>query len=140
MLRRRGAVLLRAALLLALGWLALIFAALLRWMQEVEAPHGRLLFPALGAGALLVAAGMPARRKSHWIGRGFLIGLAVLTGLAPGVRILATFAPPRLAAPEAVVDIWRARASAGRKGTADAAYAGRTAPGRSLLGGAPAYG
>ena len=87
-------------LALALAWFALISAALLRWMQQVEAPHGRLLFPALSAWALLTAAGMRRRPRGHWANRAFLLALASLTTLAPGARLLATFAPPRLAAPE----------------------------------------
>jgi 4-amino-4-deoxy-L-arabinose transferase-like glycosyltransferase len=93
----------RDTLFLAISWLVLIVAALLRWMQQVEAPHGRLLFPALSAWALILAAGMRSRQKSEWIGRGFLMSMAVLTMLAPGARILATFTPPRLRAPEAVM-------------------------------------
>ncbi len=46
-----------AILLLAVLWCLGVLAALLRWMQQVEAPHGRLLFPALGAWGLLVAVG-----------------------------------------------------------------------------------
>jgi 4-amino-4-deoxy-L-arabinose transferase-like glycosyltransferase len=44
-------------LLLAVVWWLLVFVALLQWMRQVEAPHGRLLFPAIGAGALLVVGG-----------------------------------------------------------------------------------
>jgi 4-amino-4-deoxy-L-arabinose transferase-like glycosyltransferase len=44
--------------LLSAVWLGGITFALLRWMLLVEAPHGRLLFPALTAWALLVALGL----------------------------------------------------------------------------------
>jgi len=90
----------RAALTLALAWFALISVALLRWMQRVEAPHGRLLFPALSAWALLTAAGMQRLPRGHGANRVFLLALVSLATLAPGARLLATFAPPRLAAPE----------------------------------------
>jgi hypothetical protein len=43
---------------LALVWCGCILAALLQWMRPVEAPHGRLLFPAIGAWALLTANGV----------------------------------------------------------------------------------
>ncbi len=43
--------------LLAL-WFLIVFAALLRWMQLVEAALGRLLFPAIGAIAVLTTAGL----------------------------------------------------------------------------------
>jgi hypothetical protein len=64
-------------------------------MQLVGAPHGRLLFPALSAWAIFVAAGAREVRGA-WIGRGFLLILVILTTLAPGARLLTTFAPPRL--------------------------------------------
>jgi len=43
--------------LLAL-WVLMVFAALLRWMQLVEAALGRLLFPAIGAIAVLTTWGL----------------------------------------------------------------------------------
>jgi len=94
----------RAVLILALSWLMLILAALLRWMQQVEAPHGRLLFPALSAWALILAAGMRPHQKHGWRSRGLVISMACLAMLAPGARILATFAPPRLKTSDAVMD------------------------------------
>jgi len=75
-------------------WLGGIFTALLQWMRQVEAPHGRLLFPAIGAWALLTATGL--RQLEAKLQKGLLLGLVALTALAPGARILATFAPPRL--------------------------------------------
>ncbi len=78
---------------LALGWLIIIACLLLRWMRVVEAPHGRLLFPAIGAWAALMTAGLSSL-PGAW--RRSLLGvMAVLAALAPGSRILATFAPPR---------------------------------------------
>jgi hypothetical protein len=85
-------------LTLALVWLGTILAALLHWMRQVQAPHGRLLFPAIGAWALLLAAGARRTRPAPTLsptGRAVLILLFVVTALAPGARILATFAPPR---------------------------------------------
>ncbi len=80
-------------------WLIAIGAALAHWMTLVEAPHGRLLFPALSAWALILALGLRSIASRHQrIGRlltTVLLGLtAGLTTLAPGARILATFAPP----------------------------------------------
>lgn len=92
----------RMALILTIGWMMAIFAALLRWMQQVEAPHGRLLFPVIGAWALWLTAGMQIPRKGRWVSRGFLMSMAILAALAPGTRILATFAPPRLYKPATV--------------------------------------
>ncbi len=91
--------------LLSAGWCAAIGVALLLWMREVAAPHGRLFFPAIGAWALLVAYGV-AQKSAHPVwrawGRGLLLGMAVLAALAPGARIQAAFAPPRLYAPQRV--------------------------------------
>ncbi|MCD6286052.1 MAG: glycosyltransferase family 39 protein [Anaerolineae bacterium] len=94
---------------MATCWFTGIALALLRWMQQVEAPHGRLLFPAIGAWALLLALGV--RQIGLWrprIGRRYQTGLitagVVLTTLAPGGRILATFMPPRLQAPNTILD------------------------------------
>ncbi len=92
---------------LALLWLSGIVAALVHWMQEVEAPHGRLLFPALGAWALLVGLGLRQlvayrRRIGQVVTRAVPASFVVLAALAPGARIATTFAPPRLEPPEEV--------------------------------------
>jgi 4-amino-4-deoxy-L-arabinose transferase-like glycosyltransferase len=88
---------------LALGWMGTIVVALLRWMQMVEAPHGRLLFPAIGAWALWLTLGLKPINPHPILSRGartLLLGaLATLAALAPGARLLATYAPPRLRDP-----------------------------------------
>ncbi|MBN2392400.1 MAG: glycosyltransferase family 39 protein [Anaerolineae bacterium] len=86
-------------------WLAAIGVALLYWMRNVGAPHGRLLFPAVGAWAVLVAYGVYQESVSPvWraLGRVLILSMAVLATLAPGARIQAAFAPPRLYAPQQV--------------------------------------
>jgi hypothetical protein len=40
------------------AWIALMFAALVYWMQMTQAPHGRLFFPALPALAILMTWGL----------------------------------------------------------------------------------
>ncbi len=94
---------------MAACWFTGIGVALLRWMQQVQAPHGRLLFPAIGAWAVLLALGV--RQIGLWcprVGRRYQTVLitagVVLATLAPGARILATFAPPRLRVPETILD------------------------------------
>lgn len=94
-------------LTLLIIWGAGIIAALLSWMRQVQAPHGRLLFPAIGAWALLTSWGLRVYASRYpqimraW--RAILLGmLATMTALAPGARILATFAPPRLRSASAV--------------------------------------
>lgn len=94
---------------MAACWLAAIAVALLRWMQQVEAPHGRLLFPAIGAWALLLTLGVhQIGLRRPRVGRRcqtvLIISGTVLATLAPGARIVATFAPPRLQAPETILD------------------------------------
>ncbi len=88
----------RRVFLLASAWWLLVFAALLQWMRQVEAPHGRLLFPAIGAWALLLVGGWVALPQ-RWLRPLFLIGLAVLSLLTPWVVIRPAFAPPQLTSP-----------------------------------------
>ena len=91
--------------LFSAAWLAAIGVALLYWMRNVGAPHGRLLFPAIGAWAVLVAYGVYQKSAPLvWraLGWGLILSMAVLAALAPGARIQAAFAPPRLYAPRQV--------------------------------------
>jgi 4-amino-4-deoxy-L-arabinose transferase-like glycosyltransferase len=88
---------------LAAAWWALILAALFQWMRQVEAPHGRLLFPALGAWALLLVGGwaaLPPLRRP-WLRPGALLltGMVVLSLVAPWTVIRPAFAPPQLLSP-----------------------------------------
>ena len=94
----------------ATAWFGGIFAALLHWMRQVAAPHGRLLFPAIGAWAVLVAAGgmrksQVASRKSEIRGllKMLLGGMVMLATLAPALRIWRALGPPRLRSPEVVL-------------------------------------
>jgi hypothetical protein len=93
--------------LLAAGWCLVVLVALLRWMQQVEAPHGRLLFPALGAGALLLVVGwsnLISFRGSSLASRYVLfvpvVGLLLLALSVPFAVIRPAFALPRLVSPE----------------------------------------
>jgi hypothetical protein len=74
-------------------WGALVFAALLQWMRQVEAPHGRLLFPAVGAGAILLVGGWSALGSS-WPRRLALSGLCGLSLLTPWLVIRPALTPP----------------------------------------------
>ncbi len=88
--------------LLAAVWWLLVLAALLHWMRQVEAPHGRLLFPAIGAFALLLVGGwavLPQPRFTFHVSRFSLVGFAILSLLAPWLVIRPAFAPPRLISP-----------------------------------------
>lgn len=88
----------RAILLLALVWWALMVAALLEWMRRVEAPHGRLLFPALAAQTVLLVGGWAALPHLPFpqITLAFLLVLNLLT---PPAVIRPAFAPPALTSP-----------------------------------------
>lgn len=99
-------------LLLSVIWTGGIAAAVFLWMRSVEAPHGRLLFPALGTLALLMTAGMleaqsNKRGRLSLAAKGFLLLLSATTTLAPGTRILAAFMPPRRYSPEKIADTVR---------------------------------
>jgi hypothetical protein len=96
-------------LLLVAGWCLAVLVALLRWMQQVEAPHGRLLFPALGAWGLLLAVGWwglfphwsvwRAGAGAHISHYALLIpvaGLLLLSSIVPFAVIQPAFALPRL--------------------------------------------
>jgi hypothetical protein len=94
-----------AIYLLALVWFLAVLAALLRWVQQVQAPHGRLLFPALGAWGLLLAAGwagLPAKpgRFNRFLPLVPVVGLMLLSLLVPFAIIRPAFAPPRLLSPQ----------------------------------------
>ena len=54
--RARGRETVAVAALLA--WMLLVLAAFVRWVSATDQPHGRLLFPALPAFALLVCLGL----------------------------------------------------------------------------------
>lgn len=93
----------RIIYLLCAFWLLGIFAALLQWMRQVEAPHGRLLFPAIGAWAGLLAMGLSGTERPRRQHQALLLLLLVVVAtLAPGARILATFAPPKLISPTVI--------------------------------------
>ncbi len=103
---------------LAAVWCALVFAALLAWMRQIQAPHGRLLFPAIGAWAMLLVGGWLALPRltlrtsrltshasrltshaSHIPYPALSLCLALLSLVTPFLVIRPAFAPPRLMAP-----------------------------------------
>lgn len=81
----------RWPLLILLLWLLLVVASLVRWAQ-INHPQGRLLFPAIGAFAVLAAAGLVAALPTRWRALGVPTLCALLT-------IPALFAPLRWIAP-----------------------------------------
>jgi hypothetical protein len=81
-------------------WCGAVFASLLRWNQQVAAPHGRLLFPMLGAFAVLIVAGL-ARLPRPRIVLGITIaGFSLLSLAVPFVYIGPAYAHPTLFPPD----------------------------------------
>ncbi|MCX7856002.1 MAG: glycosyltransferase family 39 protein, partial [Anaerolineae bacterium] len=84
------------------GWFLLVLIGWMRWDMMTHAAGGRLLFPALPAIALLMAAGIARLTRWRWLIPGTavalaLLALAVIAGILP-----AFFAPPPLRSPDAV--------------------------------------
>lgn len=100
-----------SVVLLAL-WVVIVFVALLRWMQLVEAALGRLLFPAIGAIAALITLGLTelaayasnlvslasdaAQRVSYTILSLFTGGLLCAAAVSPFTAIKPAYAKPPL--------------------------------------------
>ncbi len=79
------------------AWVAVEFVELLRWMMLTQAPHGRLLFPALPALMLLLVLGL-----TQWVPNQFrpliastpATALFALAAAAPFVILLPAYAYP----------------------------------------------
>lgn len=84
-------------LLVLAAWIGIIFLALVQWMIQVDAPYGRLLFPAIPAIAALLVLGwmqlVPAPGQLILL-RGVPIALFVLAVLAPFLIIQPAYALP----------------------------------------------
>jgi hypothetical protein len=134
-------------LILSAAWCGAVFLALLQWMRQVEAPHGRLLFPAIGAWALLTAVGwehLPWPREAR---SGVLLALVLLNLLTPfshppGFRPAAPFGPGggHACGEWAAVDVRRDHTAAGRRSRPPLGGAGGGADGARLLDRAGPYG
>ena len=83
-----------------LGWLVawwvMVFVSLLRWLTIAKGGHGRLLFPAIAAAALVLAAGWraalptplrPRLRRGRRRRDGASVGLRPAGSGAPGLRL-----------------------------------------------------
>ena len=84
------------------AWLAVVLVSLLRWMSLIKAAQGRLLFPALGAVAVLTAWGLAqlAPRRPHVILGPVVLFLALTAALLPPLVIAPAYAPPRPLPPD----------------------------------------
>lgn len=79
------------------AWIGVIFLALVQWMIQVDAPYGRLLFPALPAIAPLLVIGwgqLLSERGKGIFYRVVPIALVALAALAPFLFILPAYALP----------------------------------------------
>ncbi|MBI5302825.1 MAG: phospholipid carrier-dependent glycosyltransferase [Chloroflexi bacterium] len=95
----------KSQILIPLAWLVLIFAALVRWMIVTQAPHGRLMFPALPAIAVLLVFGLTQWQiaNSKWrmarvlslVHLTFVIFLFALASLAPLMILRPAYAYPQ---------------------------------------------
>ncbi len=111
----------RTTLLLAAAWSTMVLAALLQWMRQVGAPHGRLLFPAIAAWAVLMVAGWTNCRlpiadstfNIRILNLEFTVGnlpfvlpvcLLLLSLLTPWLVIRPAFAAPQLLTPARAVE------------------------------------
>jgi 4-amino-4-deoxy-L-arabinose transferase-like glycosyltransferase len=84
------------------AWIALMFAALVYWMQTTQAPHGRLFFPALPALAVLIIGGLTQFSISGFrlsnlpfVHLSFIIFLFALATLAPFGILQPAYAYPQ---------------------------------------------
>lgn len=92
-----SALLDHAPLLVLAAWTLIVFAALLRWMVQTQAPHGRLLFPALPALAPLLVIGwmqlVPVRARTRVLSA-VSLALFLFALLAPFVLLAPAYAYP----------------------------------------------
>ncbi len=74
-IRRRGRWPLQVITMLSVlvAWVVLVLLALIRWTSLTYASQGRLLFPAIGALAVLVAFGLAGWLPRRWQGRGLAV-------------------------------------------------------------------
>lgn len=107
-IRRSRCAMRHSQFALLVGWLGMMFAALVFWMQTTQAPHGRLLFPALPALAVLLVGGLGQFQRSALSGQrsrftllGLVLPFAVLlfacSALAPFLILQPAYTyPPTL--------------------------------------------
>lgn len=86
-------------------WCGAILASFLRWNQQVEAPHGRLLFPMMGALAVLLVAGLARLPKPRMVLSVVAAGFLMLSVAAPFAFIRPAYAWPELVPPEQIRNV-----------------------------------
>lgn len=88
-----------SSILLLIIWVLLVSIALIRWTSQTYASQGRLLFPAIGAVAVLMAIGlagwMPQRLQRYGLAT-VMVVLVTLAGTMPFTVIAPAYAKPPL--------------------------------------------
>lgn len=87
-----------APFLILASWVLVVFISLLRWMMVTQAPHGRLLFPALPAVAPLLVVGwmhwVPGRLQSR-AAQLIAVAVSIPAFLAPFLILAPAYAYPQ---------------------------------------------
>ena len=86
----------RGIVLLLGGWTGLIVAALIRWIQLLDAAIGRLLFPAIAALSILLVMGWWQWSRRTWLVALVPAALSVLSILALPFIMVTAYAKPVL--------------------------------------------
>lgn len=90
------------------AWVLIVFVALARWMMQTQAPHGRLLFPALPALAPLIAMGwtqITPRVAKRSLVRIAPVALCLFALFAPFVLLAPAYALPQFLSEDSVASI-----------------------------------
>ena len=93
---RQNAETQRPIMLVLWAWLAIIVVSLLRWVQLIVAPLGRLAFPALPAIAVLMAVGWTTitPRRAAWLSACLPLLLLALSAVALPAILLPAYTRP----------------------------------------------
>ena len=86
-------------LLVLAAWVLVVLVALIRWTSQTMASQGRLVFPAIGAIAVLVAFGLAGWLPRRWQGRGLAavgVALFLVAAAIPFTVIAPAYAKPQI--------------------------------------------
>jgi hypothetical protein len=98
-LRREANLLPKWIAVILIIWAAIIFAALIRWVQLLNAPLGRLIFPAISALSILIAVGwgeLSRRVRSNALAAVMPVGLFILSVTALPGLLQPAYARPQI--------------------------------------------
>ena len=92
----------RAALPVSCAWIVVMVIALMRWVQLLSAPLGRLLFPAIAAFAVLLAVGWLQVLRRAWLVAMMPLALGLLSAAAVPMLLIPAYARPAILTPETI--------------------------------------